>query len=209
MHKIIVAGTGPDVGKTVVSAILTTLLQADYWKPVQCGSEDVSDTNIVKQLIDTSFSTVHSPAYSFKASVSPHQAAQQENRIIEMDKFKLPKTRRALVIESVGGIYVPLTLKNLSFELFKRWNCSWVVVSRHYIGSINHTLLTLEVLKNHGIPVLGLIFNGPENPGTEQAILELSGVPFISRLLPEKNINSTIIQRYAIQWKHRFNQILS
>lgn len=208
MHKIIVAGTGPDVGKTVVSAIVTTLLQADYWKPVQCGDENSSDTCTVKQWIDPSISTVHPPAYSFKAPVSPHQAAQQENRCIEMNKFKLPNTQRSLVIESVGGIYVPLTLNNLSIDLFKQWHCKWIVVSRHYIGSINHTLLTLEALKSHGIPILGLIFNGVETPASEQAILGMSGVPFISRLLPEKQINSTIIQKYANQWKQNFNQLL-
>lgn len=209
MHKIIVAGTGPDVGKTVVSAILTTLLQADYWKPVQCGSEELSDTCTIKQLINSSSSFVHPPAYSFKAAVSPHQAAQQENCLIEMGAFQLPKTQRNLVIESAGGIYVPLTLQNLTFDLFKQWNCSWIVVSRHYVGSINHTLLTLEALKNHGIPILGLIFNGAINPASEQAVLGFSGVPLIARLLPEKTIDSTLIQRYAIQWKQRFNQILS
>jgi dethiobiotin synthetase len=209
MHKILVAGTGPDVGKTVVSAILTTLLQADYWKPVQCGTESDSDSNTVKKLIDASTSTVHPPVYSFKAPVSPHQAAQQEGRSIEMDHFQLPNSQRSLVIESVGGIYVPLTPNKLSIELFKRWECRWIVVSRHYIGSINHTLLTLEALKRHGIPILGLIFNGVENPPTEQAILEMSGVPFISRLQPEKTINSITIQRYANQWKQYFNQMLS
>lgn len=208
MHKILVAGTGPDVGKTVVSAILATLLQADYWKPVQCGSEDASDTHTIKQLIDTSSLQVHAPAYSFRAPVSPHQAAQLENCRIEMEKFQLPKSQRPLVIESVGGIYVPLTPNNLSIDLFKRWHCKWIVVSRHYIGSINHTLLTLEALKRHGIPILGLIFNGTETPATEQAIVDMSGIPFIARLQPEENINPTIIQRYAKQWKHSFSQML-
>ena len=198
MHKIIVAGTGPDVGKTVVSAILTTLLEGEYWKPIQCGDEESSDTATMKKWIDPT--RIHMPVYSLKAPLSPHHAARLENISIRLDAIVPPQTRRPLIIEGAGGIFVPLTLKVLSFDLFKTWNCRWVIVSRHYLGSINHTLLTLEALKRQNVPVAGLIFNGEPNPDSEAAILEISQIPLLGRVLPEPLLDKKTIQRYAKQW---------
>jgi dethiobiotin synthetase len=188
MDKIIVAGIGTDVGKTVASAILATSLQGEYWKPVQCGTKD--SEKIKKWKIP-----FHPSTYSLKAPVSPHIAGK-----IDLKKIVLPKTSRPLIIESAGGIFVPLTESALSFDLFKSWNCQWVVVSRHYLGSINHTLLTLDALKRHNISVAGLIFNGEPNDDSEKFILNFSQVPVIGRLLPEPHLNLTTIKRYAKQW---------
>jgi dethiobiotin synthetase len=199
-----VAGIGTDVGKTVVSAILTTLLKGDYWKPIQCGDEEDSDTATMKRWLNTTYP----PAYSLKAPRSPHHAARLENTLIQLDSITLPQTTRPLIIEGVGGILVPLTPQISSLDLFKSWNCQWVVVSKHYLGSINHTLLTLEVLKKFRLPILGIIFNGEHNPDTESAILEISQVPVLGRLLPEANLNPQTIQRYAKQWRPLFTQFL-
>lgn len=195
MNKIIVAGIGTEVGKTVVSAILTTCLQGEYWKPVQSGSEKDSET-MKKWMIP-----VHEPSYSLKAPLSPHHAARLENRSIDLARIVPPETTRPLIIESVGGIFVPLTGTELTFDLFKSWNCPWVIVSRHYVGSINHTLLTLDALMRNHISIAGLIFNGEPSPDSENAILEFSKVPVIGRLLPEPHINLETIQRYATLWK--------
>lgn len=208
MHKIMVAGIGTDVGKTIVSAILTTLLKGDYWKPIQCGNEENSDTATMKRWLDTTGHSIHSPTYSLKAPLSPHHAARLENTLIRLDSIILPQTTRPLIIEGVGGIFVPLTSKISSLDLFKSWDCQWVVVSRYYLGSINHTLLTLEVLKRLNLPILGIIFNGEPNPDSESAILEISQAPVLGRLLPETNLNPQTIQRYATQWQPLFSKLL-
>jgi dethiobiotin synthetase len=208
MNRMMVAGTGTDVGKTIVSAILTTLLDGDYWKPIQCGDEENSDTVTMKRWLGATRYTIHPPAYSLKASLSPHHAARLENASIRLDSIVLPHTSRPLIIESVGGVLVPITLKTLSIELFKSWGCQWVVVSRHYLGSINHTLLTIEVLKQFHLPLLGIIFNGEYSPDTESAILENSELPLLGRLLPEVNFNPQIMQRYVKQWQPRFSKFL-
>jgi dethiobiotin synthetase len=198
MLKIMVAGIGTDVGKTVVSAILTTLLDGDYWKPIQCGDED---TATVKRWLDPTRHTIHPPAYSLKAPLSPHHAARLDTTLIGLDAIVLPQTARPLIIEAVGGILVPLTPKILSLDLFKSWGCQWIIVSKHYLGSINHTLLTIEVLKQLCLPILGLIFNGEYNPDSESAILEISQLSLLGRLLPEPHLNPQIIQKYAKQFK--------
>lgn len=113
-----------------------------------------------------------------------------------------------MIIEGAGGIFVPLTAKALSFDLFKSWGIPWIVVSRHYLGSINHTLLTLDALKRDNIPIAGVIFNGPPNLDSESAVLEFSQVPVLGRLLPESNINQQTIRRYAKLWEPHFSQIL-
>lgn len=208
MRKIMVAGIGSDVGKTIVSAILTTLLKGDYWKPIQCGDEENSDTATMKRWLDTTRHSIHPPTYSLKAPLSPHHAARLENTLIRLDSIILPQTTRPLIIEGVGGIFVPLTPKISSLDLFKFWDCQWVVVSRHYLGSINHTLLTLEVLKKLRLPILGIIFNGEPNPDSESAILAISQAPVLGRLLPETNLNPQTIQRYATLWQPLFSKLL-
>lgn len=202
MHKIIISGIGTDVGKTVVSAIFTTLLNGDYWKPIECGDEKKSDSRQMVDLIDTARHHIHPSAYSLKAHFSPHHAARLEGVTIDMESIIPPETTRPLVIESVGGIFVPLTMNLLSFDLFRSWDCRWVIVSKHYLGSINHTLLTIDSLKQRQIAISGLIFNGEPNPDSESVIQEISQLPILGRLLPEQNINSQIIQRYAKLWKH-------
>jgi dethiobiotin synthetase len=208
MHKIMVAGIGTDVGKTIVSAILTTLLKGDYWKPIQCGNEENSDTAMMKKWLNTTKHTIHPSAYSLKAPLSPHHAARLENISITLDSITLPQTTRPLIIEGVGGILVPLTPKTSSIDLFKSWDCQWVIVSRHYLGSINHTLLTIEILKKLCLPILGIIFNGEHNSDSESAILEISQVSVLGRLLPEANLNPQTIQRYAKQWQPLFSKFL-
>ena len=208
MHRIMVAGIDTDVGKTIVSAILTLLLKGDYWKPVQCGDEENSDPSIIKKWLGETDHAIHPPAYSLKALFSPHHAARLENASIKIETIDVPQTTRPLIIEGVGGILVPLTKKTLTIDLFQSWNCQWVIVSKHYLGSINHTLLTIQTLKQRGIPILGLIFNGEPNFDSESAILEITQVPLLGRLLPEPHLNLKIFQRYVKQWQPRFSPLL-
>ncbi len=203
MKNIIVAGIGTEVGKTIAAAILTTLLNGDYWKPVQCGVDGNCDSAIMKKLLCAKKHRVHPPAYSLKMDASPHHAARMENICIDLQAIIPPETTSPLIIESVGGVYVPILTESLSIDLFKTWKCQWIVVSKHYLGSINHTLLTLDALKRHHIPVSGIIFNGEPNIDSETAILRNSRVPFFNRLLPETSINRQTIQRYAKQWQYQ------
>ena len=200
MVNIIVAGIGTEVGKTVVSAILTKLLKGDYWKPIQSGAID-TDSQVVAKLLSSSSHTVYPPAYSFKAPLSPHHAARLENQTIDPRQIIPPQTNRSLIIEMVGGIFVPLNEDLLSVDLFKSWNARWVLVSKHYLGSINHTLLTIKTLKAMKIPVLGIIFNGDANPDSEKSILNFSKISCLARLFPEEIMSSSTIQRYTNQWE--------
>lgn len=202
------AGSGTDVGKTIASAILTTLFKGDYWKPIQCGEGEQADTSFMKTLIDTSQHRIHPPAYSLKAPLSPHHAARLENLSICLDNIVPPRAAHALIIETVGGIFSPLAKNILSLDLFKRWESHWILISRHYLGSINHTLLTLDALKRHGISIAGIIFNGTPNPDSESCILKISQVPMLGRLLPEAHFNPPLIQRYAEQWKPRLFSLI-
>jgi dethiobiotin synthetase len=203
-----VTGIGTDVGKTTVSAILATLFQADYWKPIQSGIVQSSDTAVMSTLIDVRKHHIYESVYSLQSPLSPHHAARLENKKIDPCVITPPKSNRPLIIETAGGILVPFTNEVVCLDLFKNWNYPWVVVSKNYLGSINHTLLTIEVLRGYKQHILGLVFNGESNPDSEVAITELSQLPILGRLLPEKNINSQTIQKYANLWSHSLNHIL-
>ncbi len=200
MYKVVVAGIGTEVGKTITSAILTTLFRGDYWKPIQSGEKN-PDLDVIAGLLSSSDHEIYPPAYSFKAPLSPHHAARLENIIIDPQKISPPLTNRPLIVEMSGGIFVPLNKDYLSIDLFQPWDAKWVIVSRHYLGSINHTLLTIEALKNRGVDILGIVFNGKPNPDSETAILKFAQIPLLGRLLPEKTINSLTIKRYTKKWK--------
>jgi dethiobiotin synthetase len=198
MNKIIISGIGTEVGKTISSAIITTKVCGDYWKPIQSGS---SDTEIIKKLVDQSQHKIFQPVYHFKNPLSPHIAAKLENISIDLEKITPPKTDKTLVIEMAGGILVPLNYTYLTIDLFSLWNASWIIVSKNYLGSINHTLLTIEALQARKIPIKGLIFNGTPDLDSEKAILSISKIPMIGRLLFEKDLNQTVIKRYASKWQ--------
>lgn len=200
MVDIIVAGIGTGVGKTVVSAIIATLLKGDYWKPIQSGRKDL-DSEVIAKLLSPSDHKVYPPTYSFKTPLSPHHAARLENQTIDPDKIIPPNTNRPLITEMAGGIFVPLNENLLGIDLFKFWNAHWILVSKHYLGSINHTLLTIEALKTQQVQILGVVFNGEPNPDSENAILKFSQTPLIGRLFPEETINPSTIQRYAKKWQ--------
>lgn len=198
MSKVIVAGIGTSVGKTIASAILMKLLDAAYWKPVQSGVD--SDTETIKKLVPEKRGVVYPPAYHLKAELSPHHAARLENIQIKKENI-IPPVHAPLIIESVGGILVPLSEKELTMDLFSSWKASWVIVSRHYLGSINHTLLTLETLRKRGITPSLIVFNGEENQDTEGAILHFSRVSSFVRIFPEKKFTPHIIKEYAKKWQ--------
>jgi len=182
MHQYIIAGIDTEIGKTVVSAIVTEALQADYWKPVQSGDLHHTDTDKVKALVSNPQSKFHHEAYRLETPMSPHASAAIDEVTIEADKLTLPQTSNNLVIELAGGLMVPLTKDLLMIHMLKQWNLPVVLVSKYYLGSINHTLLSIEVLKAHNIPIKGIIFNGETNPTSKEAILHYSQLPVIGEI---------------------------
>lgn len=180
--QFIVAGIGTEIGKTVVSAILVEALQADYWKPVQSGAREDSDTETVRQLISNSRSQFHPEAYQLTEPLSPHAAAALDDITIDLDQIRLPETNNGLIVELAGGLMVPLTDQELNIDLVQRLNLPVVLVSQNYLGSINHTLLSVEALRQRNIPLAGLIFNGPTIPSTETLILTYTNVPCLGRI---------------------------
>lgn len=201
MKNIIVAAIGTDIGKTVVSAILLKAFGGEYWKPVQCGNLDQCDTSTVKRLVDDPALVCYPEAYRLKHPLSPHHAAALEGIQIDPARVRLPKSEKHLIIEGVGGLLVPWTDMHLQLDMMCRWEAGWVLVCKHYLGSINHSLLSLEGLKSRKIRVTGIIFNGPEAPFSERVILQHGKPLFWARLNQESEINPQRIDQYAKGWK--------
>jgi dethiobiotin synthetase len=194
-----VTAINTDSGKTLVSAILTHALQADYWKPIQSGDE-IRDTDVVRGLVDNNHCLCHDEAYLFKTPIAPHAAAKLEGKVIDLDRILIPDSDNAdLVIEGAGGILVPLNDTHFVIDLVPKFAAEVILVSNIYLGSINHTLLTINELKRRNIKVKGIVFNGPENKETEEFILNYSGYKCLLRIHPEKVINQEIVNRYAIK----------
>ena len=194
MKQFIVAGIGTEIGKTVVSAILTTGLKADYWKPVQAGDLDQGDAYWIRNWVPSA--TVHPSTYALTQPMSPHSAAEIDGITITLENFKIP-TDQTLIVELAGGIMVPLNDRETNLDFIKHLNLPVILVSKNYLGSINHTLLSYEILKQHGIPMAGIVFNGPENSSGEKFILNHTGLPLILRVNQESEINEAIIASYA------------
>ena len=203
MRKIFVTGIGTDVGKTVVSAVLTEALEADYWKPIQAGDLDQSDSIKVKDLISNKKTIVHPEGVQLSQPMSPHAAAEIDDVVIKFGNLKLPETENNLIIEGAGGLMVPLNKKDLIVDLIEQLDAEVVLVSQNYLGSINHTVLSLEVLKNRGLKVLGIVFNGNENSETEKYILNYSGLKCLGRV---KQYN-TIDKEVVLSYKSQFSQL--
>ena len=201
MKTYFITGIGTDVGKSIISAILTEALEADYWKPIQAGDLDNSDTKKVQDLISNNKSVFHNEAYKLTEPMSPHAAARIDNIEIDINTIKIPETNNNLIIEGAGGLMVPLNDKDLILDLIKSLDVETVLVSQNYLGSINHTLLSIEILKLKGIKVKGIIFNGEENIETEKYILNYSKLPCIGRVKQHTTINKEVI----LQYKNDFN----
>jgi len=200
MTPIFVTGIDTDVGKTVVAAILVQSLGADYWKPIQAGDLDRTDTDVVRQLVSTPETTFHPEAYRLDKAASPHASAREQGVAIDLSMLSAPATNRPLVIEGAGGVHAPLSDVITILDLIVALEPKVIVVSKHYLGSINHTLLTLEALERRSVDVAGLVFNGAPNSDTEGIIAARTGVPVVGRLEPEAEITAPVIAKYA----HRF-----
>ncbi len=201
MNTYFITGISTDVGKTIASAIITEALEADYWKPVQAGELNNCDTKKVRSLVSNTTSKFHPNAYALKTPMSPHGAADIDGVEIKISNIKPPKTYNHLVIEGAGGLLVPLNHKDTVFDLIKP-NYKVIVVSRHYLGSINHTLLTINTLKTKGLEV-SVIFSGNEHPSTESIINEMTQVSVIGRIDEEPYFDKNVIKEYAERFRNK------
>jgi dethiobiotin synthetase len=197
MKKIFVTGIGTDIGKTVVSAVLVEALKADYWKPVQTGSFFSRDTVEVKRIISNTKSQFHPESYLLKQPMSPHAAAELEGVEIQMDQIKLPDTTNHLVIEGAGGLMVPLNRNYFMIDLIQKFDAEVILVVKNYLGSINHTLLSIDVLKSRGLKIMGIIINEEPHALSENIILQYSGLKLLGRIEKEGMIKKEVIEKYA------------
>lgn len=195
MKTYFITGISTEVGKTVAAAIVTEALQADYWKPVQAGDLDNSDTHKVQRFISNSRSVFHQNAYALHTPMSPHAAAEIDGIHINLKDIIVPKTDNHLVIEGAGGLLVPLNDSDTILDIIEP-DYKVIVVSRHYLGSINHTLLTINLLQEKGFDV-SLIFSGDEHPTTESIIKKMTNVNVIGRIEEEPYFDQNIIKEYA------------
>lgn len=170
MRGFFVTGTDTDVGKTVVSAWLLAHLDACYWKPVQAGTEPETDTQTVRRLAELPEDRIVPEAYVLKEPMAPHEAARREGISIDMAKLVGPQDDRLLIVEGAGGLLVPLNEKDYVIDLIEDLNLPVVLVARSSLGTINHTLLSLEALRRRGLVVAGVVINGPESPHNRAAI---------------------------------------
>lgn len=199
-HGLFVTGIDTGVGKTLVSALLVRCLEASYWKPVQAGDLHDSDSLKVRSLTGFPASRIHPEGIRLKTPMSPHAAAARENRRIGLSDLELPRDEQFLVVEGAGGLLVPLNDRETIFDLIKKLGLPVVLVSRHYLGSINHTLLSLDLLRRHGLPLRALVFNGDPDPETEEAILARTDSPDVLRLPRLAEVNREALSDVIQAW---------
>lgn len=204
-QRIVICGTDTDIGKTIVSALFVLGLNACYWKPIQSGLDDGSDSMRISKILNLSKEQIISELYKFQAPVSPHWSAEKENQWINPDVIKLPLTKGPLVIETAGGLMVPLNRSYLQIDLLEQWNLPVILVARSGLGTLNHTLLSLEALKKRNIPILGIILNGKLHEDNPKTLKQFGKVPIIAELPPLIEISGKMLKE---QWEKQQLQII-
>jgi dethiobiotin synthetase len=196
---IFVTGIDTNVGKTIISAILVQALQADYWKPIQSGIIGSADVDIVKMLVSNPKSKVHPEAYNLKSPTVPIHSAKLEGIEIDHSNIKLPATSNRLIVEGAGGLMVHLRRHFMIIDLIKHLNIPVVLVSKNYLGSINHTLLSIEALHSRGIEVLGIIYNGERSAHMRDLIHETTGIHEIGSVKTAPHLNREFIDTQSLE----------
>ena len=180
--RFVITGTDTGIGKTVFAAALTSALYACYWKPVQSGLEEETDSETVERLGRLSPDRILPEAWRLQTPVSPHLAAEIDGIAMDPDALLLPDTKRPLIIEGAGGLFVPLTRHITFIDVFARWHQPVILCARTGLGTINHTLLSIEAMSRRQVPIFGIAFIGEERSDTEKIITDMSGIPSLGRL---------------------------
>lgn len=195
--RLVVCGTDTDVGKTVVSALLVQGLAARYWKPVQSGLAGGGDAGAVQRLLALPPERLLPSGYNLSQPVSPHWAAELDGVSIDAARLTLPAGADPLVVETAGGLLVPLRRDWLQIDQLACWQLPVLLVARSGLGTLNHTLLSVEALARRAIPLLGLVLNGPPHPDNPRTLEALSGVPVLAELPPLQPLSAAAL---AEQW---------
>ncbi len=188
-HRLFITGTDTGIGKTMVSAILMAGLNGKYWKPIQSGLEEMTDTELIRKMTGFDDDHFYPETYRLKLPLSPHASAAAENISIDLNAFQFPETDHHLIVEGAGGIMVPLNDHHFMLDLIKKLDIPVLLVTRSELGTINHSLLSLEQLRRHGINVFGVVMNGPKNPGNRDAIERYGNTQVLAEIEPLSNIN--------------------
>jgi dethiobiotin synthetase len=207
--NLVVAGIHTGIGKTVCSAVLAEALHYDYWKPVQAGNLDNTDSIFVQQHISNQVSKIHPEAFRLQLPASPQWAAMQEGMEITLDAFSFPVTSNPVIVETAGGVMSPLSNTLLNMHLMQHLQLPVVLVSNNYLGSINHTLLSVQALQQAGISLAGLVFCGEEVPSTRQFILSYTGLPLLLSIPQFNTINKKEITGFASSVSNRLKEQLN
>jgi dethiobiotin synthetase len=215
MNTIFVTGIGTDVGKTIASAILCEALEADYWKPVQAGFDTGTDSMLLQSLISNKKTIIHPETYKLKLAASPHIAARKEDLKVDINKIyedykKILNSQYStvnLIIEGAGGLIVPLNDDEFVLDLIKKLNAKVVLVSKNYLGSINHSMLTAAVCKENNLDVLGWMFN-EDYMNYELEIEQWTGYTKIATVPTCEDINPVFIREQALLIKHSLQLLL-
>ncbi len=212
MRSIFITGTGTGIGKTVCSAVLAEALNADYWKPVQAGFEDGTDAQTVRNLVSNDRTVIHPELYKLALPASPHLSARAEGLQIDTDLIakahaNLSTRNDFLLIEGAGGIMVPLNDDEFMIDLIKKLDAAVVIVSRNYLGSINHSLLTAKLLGQYKVPVLGWLFND-RFMDYEQELVNWSGIPAIGNIPWQSGIDRAFVKEQAEKVEPELRRLL-
>jgi dethiobiotin synthetase len=196
---IFVTGIDTNVGKTIISAILVQALRADYWKPIQSGNTEGTDAVTTKNLISNAKSRIHPEAYNLKAAIVPAHAAYLEGVKIEPSSINLPRTVNRLVVEGAGGLMVHLNKEFMVIDMIRQLELPVILVSKNYLGSINHTLLSIEALQSRDIEVLGIIYNGERSAHMRELVHEATGIHEIGSIPTTEKIDQAFINEQSLQ----------
>ena len=187
--QFVICGTDTDIGKTIISAFFVRGLNSYYWKPIQSGLEDETDTQTVSRLSNINKKKIIKEAYVFKEPVSPHWASEIDNIKIKRELLTLPIIDKPLIVETAGGLMVPLTRDFLQIDQIKDWNIPVILVCRSSLGTLNHTLLSIEALKKRDIKIIGIVVNGNKHLDNPRTINQFSGLPIITEFPLVENLN--------------------
>ena len=196
---IFVTGIDTNIGKTVISAILTQALQADYWKPIQSGNIEGTDADTMRSLVSNPKTKIHPEAYNLKEPAAPAHAASLEHIEIDTSRLRLPQTTNRLIVEGAGGLMVHLRKNFMVIDLIKLLNIPVILVSKNYLGSINHTLLSIEALRHRGIEIAGLIYNGDRSDHMRELIHETTGIPEIGTVGTSDRVDRDFVNAQSLQ----------
>jgi dethiobiotin synthetase len=208
MNNYFITGIGTGIGKTITSAVLCEAFGYDYWKPIQAGSLNKSDSQIVSALISTQGIKAHYERYRLETPCSPHLSAELDEIYMNLEDFKLPGSKNGIIVEGAGGVLVPINEKETVLDLIKYLNLPVIVVAKNYLGSINHTLLTVNLLLEENVNLKGIIFNGEENRESEKIIKKMTGVESLTHISTLEEITKENVREEATRVRGELNGLI-